>query len=247
MLRSTNTLINYVLEATDGELGRCKDFLFDDSSWVIRYMVADTHKWLPGRKVLISPISLRQPDWNTKRFPVDLTRQQVEDSPPLSEAAPVSRREEERWATHYGYGAYWVGAYIWGGVPYPHELRGSTLPSMELEEESAKVHVRSTQEVTGYYVLTRTGQLGRISDFVLDDVDWRVSHFVCELDFGGGEPAAKENLRAIIPIDPKLVSSVDWLKGVVVIDAAREDLCRPTNETTRPPSLSQRESSPPQT
>lgn len=244
MLRSTNTLRNYVLEARDGELGRCKDFLFDDGSWVIRYMVADTHKWLPGRKVLISPISLRQPDWDAKRLPVDLTCQQVKDSPRLSEADPVSRREEKRWASHYGHGAYWVTAYIWGGVRYPYELGGASAPSFEPEPESARIHVRSTQEVTGYYVHTRTGQLGRISDFVLDDVDWRISHFVCELDFGGGEPASKENLRAIIPIEPKLVSTVDWLKGIVAIDAAREDLCNQRTNAAQARLEEQRESQP---
>jgi hypothetical protein len=58
MLRSIDSIIGYRLEATDGEFGRCKDFLFDDEKWVTRYMVVDTGKWLPGRKVLISPISV---------------------------------------------------------------------------------------------------------------------------------------------------------------------------------------------
>jgi len=55
MLRSFNELKNYVLEAIDGEIGRCKDFLFDEKEWVIRFMVADTRQWLPGSKVLVSP------------------------------------------------------------------------------------------------------------------------------------------------------------------------------------------------
>jgi hypothetical protein len=73
-------------------------------------------------------------------------------------------------------------------------------------------------------------------------LDWHVSHFVCELDFGGGEPSSKEDLRAIIPIEPKLVTSIDWLKGIVHIDAAREDLCRAGGNPTSVPR--QRESSP---
>jgi len=54
MLRSIDELRGYTLMAQDGEIGRCKDFLLEDSSWVVRYMVADTNKWLPGRKVLVS-------------------------------------------------------------------------------------------------------------------------------------------------------------------------------------------------
>jgi hypothetical protein len=30
MLRSVNELKGYVISAEDGEIGRCKDFLFDD-------------------------------------------------------------------------------------------------------------------------------------------------------------------------------------------------------------------------
>ena len=75
MLRSVKEIMNYVLSAEDGEIGRCKDFLFDDEFWTIRYMVADTGKWLSDRKVLISPISLGEPDWLSRRFFVNLTRE----------------------------------------------------------------------------------------------------------------------------------------------------------------------------
>ena len=79
MLHNVNAVLNYVLLAEDGEIGRCKDFLFDDEKWTIRYLVADTRKWMPGRKVLISPMSLGEPDWSTHRFQVELTRRQIED------------------------------------------------------------------------------------------------------------------------------------------------------------------------
>ena len=94
MLRNVSIILNFSLLAEDGEIGRCKDFLFDDEKWAIRYMVADTRKWLPGRKVLISPISLGAVDWSTRLFQVELTRRQVEDSPLLDEDAPVSRQYE---------------------------------------------------------------------------------------------------------------------------------------------------------
>ena len=83
MLRTISGLIGYVLEAEDGDIGQCADFLFDQDGWTIRYMVADTGKWLPGRKVLISPVALSEPNWAGRCFPVGLTRQQIEDSPPL--------------------------------------------------------------------------------------------------------------------------------------------------------------------
>lgn len=70
MLRVINEIVGYTLLAQDGEIGRCQDFLFDDRSWVVRYMVAKTAKWLPGRKVIVSPVFLEQPDWAGGQLPV---------------------------------------------------------------------------------------------------------------------------------------------------------------------------------
>lgn len=58
MLRSIKQSYGNKLGASDGEIGHIKDFYFDDQNWTIRYLVADTGIWLPGRQVLISPHSL---------------------------------------------------------------------------------------------------------------------------------------------------------------------------------------------
>jgi hypothetical protein len=42
----------------DGEIGRVKEFYFDDLHWTVRYLVAETGNWLTGRQVLISPYAL---------------------------------------------------------------------------------------------------------------------------------------------------------------------------------------------
>jgi len=55
MLQSIKQIYRNKLGATDGEIGQVNDFYFDDKSWAVRYVVADTGTWLPGRQVLISP------------------------------------------------------------------------------------------------------------------------------------------------------------------------------------------------
>ena len=82
-LRSTKDIQGYVLGAQDGEIGRCGDFLFDDRDWAVRYIVVSTNKWLPGRKVLISPISIGEADGTTRTQNVGLTKNQIKESPPL--------------------------------------------------------------------------------------------------------------------------------------------------------------------
>lgn len=110
MLRSLKEINNYLLKAEDGEIGRCRDFLFDDRSWTIRYMVADTGDWRKERKVLVSPISLGEPDWGSKLFPVKLTKKRIEEAPALDEHAPVSRQYETSLAQYYSWPYYWGDA-----------------------------------------------------------------------------------------------------------------------------------------
>ncbi len=58
MKRSVKGLVGYTMGATDGEIGKVKDFYFDDKTWTIRYLIVETGDWLYGRKVLISPQAL---------------------------------------------------------------------------------------------------------------------------------------------------------------------------------------------
>ena len=53
MLRNASAIKGYAIAATDGRLGTVSDFLFDDASWLVRWLVVDTGKWLSGRKVLL--------------------------------------------------------------------------------------------------------------------------------------------------------------------------------------------------
>ncbi|MES1194358.1 MAG: PRC-barrel domain-containing protein, partial [Opitutus sp.] len=55
MLQNIKELYGSKLAASDGEIGHVKDFYFDDHTWVVRYVVADTGTWLSGRLVLLSP------------------------------------------------------------------------------------------------------------------------------------------------------------------------------------------------
>jgi len=53
MQYSVKDLKGYAIGATDGDIGKLDDFYFDDKSWTIRYLVAETGNWLLNRKVLI--------------------------------------------------------------------------------------------------------------------------------------------------------------------------------------------------
>ena len=96
MLRKMKDLKGFSIGARDGDIGEANDFIFDDKSWTVRYLVADTKRWLPGRKVLISPIVVDQADWEGKRLPVLLTQEQVKNSPDISMNEELSAQDEVR-------------------------------------------------------------------------------------------------------------------------------------------------------
>ena len=49
-LRSTDRVSGYGIQATDGEIGHVEDFLIDDKTWAIRYLIVDTKNWWPGKR-----------------------------------------------------------------------------------------------------------------------------------------------------------------------------------------------------
>ena len=104
MLRIVEKLEGLAIDATDGVIGKVKDFYFDDEAWVIRYMVVDTSKWLGGREVLISPYAMGTPNWAGGTIPVTVTMEQVKNSPGIDNAQPVSRQYE---TAYLGYYEYW--------------------------------------------------------------------------------------------------------------------------------------------
>jgi hypothetical protein len=88
MLIKAKAVKGYKLQSLDGEIGKVKEFYFDDHHWTIRYLVADTGNWLTGRQVLISPYALTAVNNSEQYIAVDLTKQQIEDSPSLDSDKP---------------------------------------------------------------------------------------------------------------------------------------------------------------
>ena len=112
MLSKAKTLEGYKLANLDGEIGTVKGFYFDDAYWTIRYLMADTGSWLTGRQVLLSPYSLTAVVKEKHHITLNLTKNQIEDSPPLSSDKPVSQQFETDYFGYYGLPMYWSGSYM---------------------------------------------------------------------------------------------------------------------------------------
>ena len=86
LLHKTSRMTGYHIVALDGEIGHVDDFLVDEGTWTVRYLVIDTSNWIGGRSVLISAGVVTAIDSASKKIRVKLTRDQVAHSPSIDVA-----------------------------------------------------------------------------------------------------------------------------------------------------------------
>ncbi len=211
MLRSINEMIGYDLRSAEGVLGTVADFNFDDQEWIIRYVVVDTGGWLTGRKVLIPPDEVKNTDWKNQNLEVDLTKDQVEKSPPLSADEPVSRQYEDQLYSYYGWHPYWVsgimsGAYTTAVNPSDEE----DIRSSEENNSGEKALRRSCREVMDYMVEGTDGEVGDVEDFIVDDQTWQILYLVVNT---GKLLADKKIILAEMWVD-----KVRWSESKIYVD-----------------------------
>ena len=106
-LRSTDHVCGYHIEATDGKIGHVEDFIIDDETWTIRYLVVDTGTWWQGHQVLIAPQWITDISWERSSVTINLTQQAIQDSPRFDSSEALNRQQEADLHQYYGRPAYW--------------------------------------------------------------------------------------------------------------------------------------------
>ena len=92
-LRSSNAVIGYHIEATDGDIGHVEDLVIDDHTWAITHLVVTTSNWWGGHRVLVVPQWITDVSWSEAKVAVDRTRQGVYDSPPYESIVLLDRQQ----------------------------------------------------------------------------------------------------------------------------------------------------------
>ncbi|MBN1957069.1 MAG: PRC-barrel domain-containing protein [Desulfuromonadales bacterium] len=227
MFYQANRLKGYKLSGIDGEIGKVEEFYFDDRHWTIRYLVADTGNWLEDRQVLISPYALGSVVREKRRIEINLTKQQIEDSPSLDSNKPVSRQFEDAYYGFYGWPNYWGGPHMWGSYPFimsdPEQLKESNQ-----EEKSWDPFLRSTHDVTGNHIQVLDGEIGRVDDFIIDDETWAIRYLI--IDTRNWRPGK------MVLIAPQWIERVSWLESKVFVNLP-QDVIRQSPEYTRESQL----------
>src|SRR5438045_8947186 len=86
MLHKFSKVRGFHIRAMDGEIGHVDDFLLDEATWALRYLVVDTSNWIGGRRVLVSPQVIAGRDSERRRIAASKTRDQIAHSKSIDTA-----------------------------------------------------------------------------------------------------------------------------------------------------------------
>jgi sporulation protein YlmC with PRC-barrel domain len=106
-LRSANEVSGYRIHTSDASIGHVEDFLLDEVSWTIRYLIVDTRNWLPGKHIVIPPDWITEVDWSENVVNVDVTRETVQAAPEYHAGMDFSRAQETHLYRQYRRPSYW--------------------------------------------------------------------------------------------------------------------------------------------
>ncbi|MDD5728846.1 MAG: PRC-barrel domain-containing protein [Victivallales bacterium] len=225
MRQNVGGMLGFAIMALDGELGKVKDFYFDDECWVLRYLVVQTGSWLLGRKVLIAFASVKSIDCESRTFSVDLSCDQVRHSPDINTEKPVCRQHEQQLHDHYMLPAYWMSVPegVWGANMYPflgsptplaQDLKTDETETPESEPDKEEQHLRSSRYVTDYLVHAVDGEIGHVKDFIIDLNKKNITHLLI-------------GTRNLLPgkkvlLATKNIERIEWSDSEVYVNVTRD-------------------------
>ncbi len=79
-LMSSQRVKGYHIHASDGDIGRVADFILEDQTWQISYVLVDTHHWIGKKEMMVEVRHIREVEWETSKVVVDITVDAIENS-----------------------------------------------------------------------------------------------------------------------------------------------------------------------
>ena len=165
-----------------------------------------------GREVLISPASVKEPDRGRRVIPVDLTVQQVRDSPDIDTDLPVSRQQEAKLAEHHEWPLWWQAP----GMPFLYVPMTAGGVGAEGAHHPGDPHLRSVVEVTTYGVTASDGNIGRVEDFIARTADWVIRYV--EVKTRKWLPGRR------VLVSPDSLGRVDWGRRRIYLELTRDEI-----------------------
>lgn len=225
MLRRLKNLEGFKIHGKDGDLGKAKDFYFDQHLFVLRYVLVDTGSWLKDEKTLISTEAFEKINYSAKEILVNLDSAALEEAPVLDKNKPVSKVMEEKVAKHFDWPIYWSS-------PHPSDVPSIQAGNMMREklfnfenltdeekqeaEEEIESNLRSLNEVRGYHIQAEDKEFGHLEDLFVDEENWIIRYLLIDT-------------RNILPgknvlIAPEWLQNISWDQQKIFVSKTKEEI-----------------------
>lgn len=196
------TLLQIPLVTADGRKSAIRNFLFDDRSWLIRFLLVDAGKWFAPHIVAVPTDAVNPPDWLQMTVTSRLTAAELLTSPDAETIRPVSQQKRLAWMRHFGWREHDLN---WCAPSSLH------LPCREFDghTQGDDPHLRRTGDLISYQVWAKNGYLGLLEGFFLKDASWHIGYLLARTgDWIYGEKM----------IPSSNVISISWGQKRVVLD-----------------------------
>ena len=218
MLWSMKNLDEYTILTTDGERKPLLTTLFDEATWECRYLIVKPEGFSPT-PVMIAFTAMNSPNRVAHTLPVELTAQQVKNSPTIVMNMLMTPSTQQRLNACYTLYQYWaLSGYATSSLPV------ALISSPELPQPEATIF-HDTRELLTMTVSANDGDIGTVHDLIVaDDAAWAIRYLVINSNLG--------ELGQIVWIPPELTESVNWKESRIVVDISLDQV--DTELTTQP-------------
>jgi hypothetical protein len=243
MLHLAKKVIGAPVRGTDGNIGTLADYFFEEDRWTIRYLLIDAAEGFKGKRVLVSPMAVRTA-WGVSGIELSLTRDEVWNSPQVTDDEALSATGEADVLAYYGYPEYWGATGVWGSYDNPTLLGAdrvepvtgrSTTRTATIDPEARRL--RSVAKSAGYHIHAQDGEIGHVDDFLIGQDSWRIRYLLVDTsNWIGG--------RSVI-VSSDLLDHVDKTKGQLYVNAMRAEISNAPAFKSIEAALDLRETGPP--
>lgn len=215
-------LRHYDVKGNADEIGKLHDIYLDDQSWKIRWFVVETGNWFSSNKILLTPENIVGVTPGTGTLHVALSKQDIENAPHAEEHLPVSDQDqnEVRYTAVNRHALMFPG---YAGLMMPPTLIEQTQPLSEDERELQEAvreqqdrHLRSAGEIEGYAISATDGNLGALSDLVVNSEEWKVE--LLAMDTSKWLPG-----RTVV-VSPQGIDHISWRERELAVTMDKETI-----------------------
>lgn len=222
MLRKLHDLKGFVVQGKNDKLGKVDDFYFDHDQFVVRYLVLDTGNWLTHDINLVSTHDVVNIDADEEIIKVNLSRDDLKNSPKIEKNKPISKVKEEEIVEHFGWPDYWTHDHsseselIHADTRIRNKLLDYKINKDKESDQAPVTNLRSMEKIKNYKIHAEHEDIGHLVDIFVDEESWIIRYLLIKTKkLLSGEP---------ILIAPEWIESISWEEGEIFVDKAKEEI-----------------------